>query len=120
MSVKIGINGFGRIGNLTFQAALEKEEVEVVAINDPFIDADYMAYMVKYDTVHGRFKGDVKAEAGKLIVNGKEKNNSSGYPSGGTGSGMAGGTAAVRNGADHTSGAYDYGAAGRKGRCTDS
>ena len=72
MSVKIGINGFGRIGNLTFQAALEKEEVEVVAINDPFIDADYMAYMVKYDTVHGRFKGDVKAEAGKLIVNGKE------------------------------------------------
>ena len=53
-------------------------------------------------------------------LNGKEKNNSSGYSSGGTGSGMAGGTAAVRNGADHTSGAYDYGAAGRKGRCTDS
>jgi len=72
MSVKIGINGFGRIGNLTFQAALEKEEVEVVAINDPFIDAQYMAYMVKFDTVHGRFKGDVKAENGKLVVNGKE------------------------------------------------
>ncbi len=72
MSVKIGINGFGRIGNLTFQAALEKEGVEVVAINDPFIDADYMAYMVKYDTVHGRFPGDVKSENGKLIVNGKE------------------------------------------------
>jgi glyceraldehyde 3-phosphate dehydrogenase len=72
MSVKIGINGFGRIGNLTFQAALEKKEVEVVAINDPFITADYMAYMVKYDTVHGRFNGEVSAEEGKLIVNGKE------------------------------------------------
>ena len=72
MAVKIGINGFGRIGNLTFQAALEKGEVEVVAINDPFIDAEYMAYMVKYDTVHGKFKGEVKAENGKLIVNGKE------------------------------------------------
>ena len=74
MSVKIGINGFGRIGNLAFQAALEKGEVEVVAINDPFIDCDYMAYMVKFDTVHGRFKGDVKAEDGKLIVNGKKIN----------------------------------------------
>ena len=72
MSVKIGINGFGRIGNLTFQAALEKGEVDVVAINDPFIDAEYMAYMVKYDTVHGKFKGEVKAEDGKLYVNGKE------------------------------------------------
>ena len=59
MSVKIGINGFGRIGKLAFQAALEKSEVEVVAINDPFITADYMAYMVKYDTVHGRFDGEV-------------------------------------------------------------
>ncbi len=72
MSVKVGINGFGRIGNLTFQAALEKGEVEVVAINDPFIAADYMAYMVKYDTVHGQFKGEVEAKDGKLIVNGKE------------------------------------------------
>lgn len=72
MSVKIGINGFGRIGNLTFQAALERENVEVVAINDPFIAADYMAYMVKYDTVQGKFKGEVRAEDGKLIVNGKE------------------------------------------------
>ncbi len=72
MSVKIGINGFGRIGNLTFQAALEKGEVEIVAINDPFIDSDYMAYMVKYDTVHGKFKGEVSAKDGKLIVNGKE------------------------------------------------
>ncbi len=72
MSVKVGINGFGRIGNLTFQAALGKKEVEVVAINDPFITADYMAYMVKYDTVHGRFNGEVEAKDGVLIVNGKE------------------------------------------------
>ena len=72
MSVKIGINGFGRIGNLTFQAALNKKEVEVVAINDPFISADYMAYMVKYDTVHGKFEGEVSSKEGTLIVNGKE------------------------------------------------
>ncbi len=72
MSIRIGINGFGRIGNLTFQAALEKGDVEVVAINDPFITADYMAYMVKYDTVHGRFNGEVKFENDKLMVNGKE------------------------------------------------
>ncbi len=72
MSVKIGINGFGRIGKLTFQAALGKEEVEIVAINDPFITADYMAYMLKYDTIHGRFEGDVRGEEGKLIINGKE------------------------------------------------
>lgn len=72
MSIKIGINGFGRIGKLTLQAALTKEEVEIVAINDPFITADYMAYMVKFDSIHGRFKGDIRAEEGKLIVNGKE------------------------------------------------
>ena len=72
MSIKIGINGFGRIGNLTFQAALNKEGVDVVSINDPFITADYMAYMIKYDTVHGKFEGDVKSEEGKLIINGKE------------------------------------------------
>lgn len=72
MSIKIGINGFGRIGNLAFQAALEKENVEVVAINDPFITADYMAYMAKYDTVHGKFKGEVKGEGNTLTANGKE------------------------------------------------
>ena len=73
MSIKVGINGFGRIGNLAFQAALEKgDEVEVVAINDPFITADYMAYMTKYDTVHGRFAGTVEEKDGVLIVNGKE------------------------------------------------
>ncbi len=71
MSVKIGINGFGRIGNLSFQAALKREGVEVVAINDPFITADYMAYMTKYDTVHGKFDGTVEGKEGELIVNGK-------------------------------------------------
>ena len=72
MSIKIGINGFGRIGNLSFQAALNKKEVEVVAINDPFITADYMAYMVKYDTVHGKFEGEVSATENTLTVNGNK------------------------------------------------
>ena len=72
MSVKIGINGFGRIGNLSFQAAMEREGVEVVAINDPFIAADYMAYMTKYDTVHGKFEGTVEEKDGNLVINGKE------------------------------------------------
>ena len=72
MSVKIGINGFGRIGKLAFQAALEKGDVEIVAINDPFITADYMAYMVKYDTMHGRFNGDIKGEENILTINGEE------------------------------------------------
>ena len=72
MSVKVGINGFGRIGKLAFQAALGKGDVEVVAVNDPFITADYMAYMTKFDTVHGRFKGTVEEKDGNLVVNGKE------------------------------------------------
>ena len=74
MSVKVGINGFGRIGKLAFQAALKNKEVEVVAVNDPFITADYMAYMVKFDSAHGRFNGDIKSEEGKLIVDGKTIN----------------------------------------------
>jgi len=69
--VKIGINGFGRIGRLAFRASLGREGVQVVAINDPFIDLDYMVYMLKYDTVHGRFMGEVYAKDGKLIVNGQ-------------------------------------------------
>ena len=72
MSVKVGINGFGRIGKLAFQAALEKGDVDILAINDPFIAADYMAYMVKYDTIHGRFNGDIKGEGNTLTINGKE------------------------------------------------
>ncbi|GHU70812.1 glyceraldehyde-3-phosphate dehydrogenase [Clostridia bacterium] len=71
MSVKIGINGFGRIGRLVFQAALECPEVEVVAINDPFIDLNYMAYMLRYDTVHGRFDGSIEVKDGKFVVQGK-------------------------------------------------
>ncbi|KAG8435741.1 hypothetical protein GDO86_013620 [Hymenochirus boettgeri] len=69
--VKIGINGFGRIGRLVSRAAFESGKVEVVAINDPFIDLDYMVYMFKYDSTHGRFKGTVKNENGKLVINGK-------------------------------------------------
>lgn len=72
MSIKVGINGFGRIGRLVFRASVEREEIDVVGINDPFIDLDYMAYMLKYDSVHGRFHGDVSTKDGKLVVNGKE------------------------------------------------
>ncbi len=69
--VKIGINGFGRIGRLVFRAAVNNPNVHVVGINDPFIDLDYMAYMLKYDTVHGRFKGTIEIKDGQFIVNGK-------------------------------------------------
>lgn len=72
MAVKVGINGFGRIGRLVFRASINNPAVEVVGINDPFIDPDYMVYMLKYDTVHGRFDGEVAEKDGKLIVNGKE------------------------------------------------
>jgi len=65
---KVGINGFGRIGRLVVRAAIEKDTVEVVAVNDPFIDLEYMVYMFKYDSTHGRFKGTVKAQDGKLII----------------------------------------------------
>lgn len=70
-TIKIGINGFGRIGRLVFRAAMEKSDVQVVAIND-LIDAEYMSYMLRYDSTHGRFKGDVEVKDGKLIVNGQE------------------------------------------------
>lgn len=72
MVVQVGINGFGRIGRLTLRAALENPDVQVVAVNDPFIDLEYMVYMFKYDSTHGQFKGDVKCESGNLIVNGKK------------------------------------------------
>lgn len=72
MSVKVGINGFGRIGRLVFRASVDNPNIEVVGINDPFIDADYMEYMLKYDTVHGRFKGEAGSKDGKFTVNGKE------------------------------------------------
>lgn len=68
--IKVGINGFGRIGRLAFRAAQDRDDIEVVAIND-LIDVDYIAYMLKYDSTHGRFKGTVEVEDGKLVVNGK-------------------------------------------------
>ena len=67
--IKIGINGFGRIGRLVFRAAMERNDVEIVAIND-LIDVEYMAYMLRYDTIHGRFDGTVAIEDGNLVVNG--------------------------------------------------
>ncbi|MEG0895274.1 MAG: type I glyceraldehyde-3-phosphate dehydrogenase [Oscillospiraceae bacterium] len=72
MAIKIGVNGFGRIGRLVFRAAVSQpEKYEIVGINDPFIDLDYMVYMVKYDTIHGRFNGTVETKDGKMVVNGK-------------------------------------------------
>ena len=71
--VKLGINGFGRIGHMVFRAAVENfsNDIEVVGIND-LLDPEYLAYMLKYDSVHGHFNGDVKVEDGKLVVNGKK------------------------------------------------
>ena len=72
MKTKIGINGFGRIGRLVFRAALTHDDVEVVGLNDPFMNPEYMAYMLKYDSVHGKFPGEVSSEDGALVVNGKK------------------------------------------------
>lgn len=69
--IKVGINGFGRIGRLVFRAAQERDDIQIVGIND-LIAADYMAYMLKYDSTHGQFKGEVEVGDGKLIVNGQE------------------------------------------------
>ena len=71
MTIKVGINGFGRIGRIVFRAAQERSDIEIVAIND-LLDADYMAYMLKYDSTHGRFNGTVEVKDGHLIVNGKK------------------------------------------------
>src|SRR4051812_42094838 len=68
--IKIGINGFGRIGRLVFRAAVNRPNIEIVGIND-LIDPDYMAYMLKYDSTHGQFSGDVSVKDGKLVVNGQ-------------------------------------------------
>ncbi len=70
MAIKIGINGFGRIGRLVFRACFDHDDVQVVGIND-LLDVEYCAYMLKYDSVHGRFNGDVAVEGGHLVVNGK-------------------------------------------------
>lgn len=69
--IKVGINGFGRIGRLAFRAAMERDDMEIVGIND-LIDLDYIAYMLKYDTIHGTFNGEISTKDGKLVVNGKE------------------------------------------------
>ncbi|KAL8454720.1 hypothetical protein Emed_000092 [Eimeria media] len=71
MVCRMGINGFGRIGRLVFRAAMANPSVEVVAVNDPFMDVQYMAYMLKYDSVHGRYPGEVTVKDGNLVVGGK-------------------------------------------------
>lgn len=70
--IKIGINGFGRIGRLVTRVTLKRDDVQVVAINDPFIDIEYMKYMLEYDTVHGVLDADIKIEADGLIINGNK------------------------------------------------
>lgn len=72
MAIKVGINGFGRIGRIVFRNAVEHSDVEIVAINDPFIETHYAEYMLKYDSTHGIFKGDIKVDGNDLIVNGKK------------------------------------------------
>lgn len=72
MAVKVGINGFGRIGRLVFRASVDNDAIDVVGINDPFIDLAYMVYMLRYDTVHGLFQGTIDVKGDKLVVNGKE------------------------------------------------
>jgi len=71
MGVNVGINGFGRIGRIVLRNAVEHGNINVVAVNDPFIDLEYMVYMFKYDSTHGRFKGQVSVKEGKLYINDK-------------------------------------------------
>ncbi|KAI2473372.1 glyceraldehyde-3-phosphate dehydrogenase [Annulohypoxylon bovei var. microspora] len=72
MVVKVGINGFGRIGRIVFRNAVEHEDIEIVAVNDPFIETHYAEYMLKYDSTHGNFKGTVSYDSDGLVVNGKK------------------------------------------------
>lgn len=72
MAIKIGINGFGRIGRLVLRVALQRKDIEVVAINDPFIAPDYASYMFKYDSTHGKYEGKVSHEGDNLVVDGKK------------------------------------------------
>ena len=73
MAIKVGINGFGRIGRMVFRAAVENfaNDIEIVGIND-LLDPDYLAYMLKYDSVHGTFKHDIKVDGTTMIVDGKK------------------------------------------------
>ncbi len=72
MAIKVGINGFGRIGRLVFRAGLDNPNIEFVGINDPFMTPDYCAYMLRYDTIHGQYKGEIGFTDDAIIVNGKE------------------------------------------------
>ena len=72
MGIKIGINGFGRIGRLVFRAGLSNPNYEFVAVNDPFMSPDYLAYMLRYDTIHGKFCGDISCDDKSITVNGKK------------------------------------------------
>lgn len=69
--IKVGINGFGRIGRLVMRVSLERDNVDVVAVNDPFIDVEYMKYMLTYDTIHGKYNADIQVEGNDLVINGK-------------------------------------------------
>ena len=69
--IKVGINGFGRIGRLVMRVSLERDNVDVVAVNDPFIDVEYMKYMLTYDTIHGKYNADIKVDGNDLVINGK-------------------------------------------------
>ena len=72
MSIKVGVNGFGRIGRLVFRASLDKADIEILGINDPFMSPDYVAYMLKYDTIHGRFDGEIAHDDSSITVNGRK------------------------------------------------
>ena len=72
MSIKVGINGFGRIGRLVFRAGIGRSDIEFVGINDPFMTPDYMAYMLRYDTMHGQFDGTITYDDNSITVNGKK------------------------------------------------
>lgn len=72
MGIKVGINGFGRIGRMVFRAGLDNENIEFLGINDPGMTPDYMAYMLRYDTMHGQYTGDISYTDNSIIVNGKE------------------------------------------------
>lgn len=72
MAFKVGINGFGRIGRIVLRIAIQRKDLDIVAVNDPFIAADYAAYMFKYDSTHGRYNGTVEAKGDKLVIDGHE------------------------------------------------
>ena len=72
MGIKVGINGFGRIGRMVFRAGLSNPNIDFVAVNDPFMTPDYMAYMLRYDTMHGQYQGTIEYTDNSIIVDGKE------------------------------------------------